>query len=71
MQSGFRWLNLLLIHTAGLGEVALGAKEHRSQEQVGSLGWGRAEAAPFACVWMYCQLLGAADVGSSVLATQC
>lgn len=55
----------------GLGEVALGAREHRSQGQVGSLGCGRAEPAPFTCGWIYCQLLGAADVGYSVLATQC
>lgn len=51
--------------------MALVAKYHRNQGQVGSLGWGTAEPAPFACVWMYCQLLGAADVGYSVLATQC
>lgn len=61
-----RWLNLLPIHSVGLGEVALGAKLHGSQGQVGSLACGRAEPGPFACGWIYCQLLGAADVGYSV-----
>lgn len=64
--------NLLPIHATGLSEVVLGASPHlvrRDQLRVGPLGCTRAEFAPLACRFTYCQLLDvtASDVSHSML----